>query len=111
MIPVLNRKTDTIPKGAVYVGRPSSFGNPFPIRGANTREVVIEKYRRWFEYKATRDLVFMAALRKLRTATALVCFCRPLACHGTVIAEWLEKDRDKAEDAANRRLDRKELEP
>ena len=91
MIPVLNKKVDKIPKGAVYIGRPSPFGNPFPIKGANTREVVIEKFRKYFLHRAGDDRVFMAALKNLkRDATALVCFCSPLPCHGGVIAEYLE---------------------
>lgn len=95
MIPVLNRRTDKIPKGAVSVSRPSIFGNPFPIRGNNTREVVIGKYRKWFEEKAKNDLVFMAALRKLKSATALVCWCAPERCHAEVIVEWLENHKEE----------------
>ena len=91
MIPVLNKKSDVIPKGAVYIGRPSPFGNPFPIKGVNTREVVIEKFRKYFLHRAGDDRVFMGALRMLRKeATALVCFCSPLKCHGDVIAEYLK---------------------
>lgn len=92
MIPVLNKKTDKLPKGAVYIGRPSTFGNPFPIRGTNTRDVVVDKFKWYFLRRAADDRVFMAALRNLkRDATALVCFCSPERCHGDVIAEYLEK--------------------
>jgi hypothetical protein len=91
MIPVLNKKTDVIPKGAVYIGRPSPFGNPFPIRGANTRDVVVDKFKWYFLRRAKEDLVFRGAIKMLKQeATALVCFCAPLKCHGDVIAEYLE---------------------
>lgn len=89
-LPVLNQRTDPIPKGALYVGRPSPLGNPFPIRGTSTRAVVIEKYRAYFLERVKRDLVFMAAVRNARTATALVCWCKPEPCHSDVIAEYLE---------------------
>jgi len=31
MSKVLNRRKDGIPKGTIYVGRPSKWGNPFKI--------------------------------------------------------------------------------
>jgi len=90
---VLNKRTDRIPTGAVYVGRPSIFGNPFPLTKRTTRAAVIVKHRAWFLERASRDLVFIAALRKLQEATALVCFCAPDPCHADVIAEWVETHR------------------
>lgn len=93
-IPVLNKRKDKIPKGAIYVGRPSIYGNPFPIRKGKTREEVIEKYREYFKKRSKDDLVFMAALKKLKDATALVCFCAPLPCHADILAEWVEENRE-----------------
>lgn len=92
MIPVLNKKADVIPKGAIYIGRPSPFGNPFPIRGANTRDVVIDKFKVYFLRRAKEDRVFMGALRLMKKeATALVCFCAPMPCHGDVISRYLDE--------------------
>jgi hypothetical protein len=82
---VLNKKTDVIPEGAVYIGRGSPWGNPFshnPRSKAETivatREEAIAAFEAWF--LAQPELV-AAAKEKLRGKT-LVCFCKPLACHG-----------------------------
>ena len=42
---VLNRKLSGVPEGAVYVGRPSKWGNPFVIGKHGTRDQVVAKYR------------------------------------------------------------------
>jgi hypothetical protein len=44
---VLNKYKDVISEGAVYIGRPSRWGNPFEITNHQNREMVIEKYREW----------------------------------------------------------------
>jgi len=88
---ILNKRRDPIPEGAVYVGRPSPFGNPFVIGKDGTREEVVGKYRRRFEELTQTDPEFVLELEKLRSATGLVCWCAPLGCHASVIAEYLEK--------------------
>lgn len=47
MMKVLNKRTDAIPVGAVYVGRPTKWGNPFVIGRDGDRDEVIERYRGW----------------------------------------------------------------
>ena len=45
---IWNKRTDrNIPKTAVYVGRPTPWGNPFVIGRHGDRKTVIAKYRRW----------------------------------------------------------------
>lgn len=91
MIPVLNKKTDKLPKGAVYIGRPSRFGNPFPVTKNQVRHIAVEKFQAYFLRRAKNDRVFMADLQWLKkNAIALVCFCAPLPCHGDVIAKYLD---------------------
>lgn len=70
---------------AVYIGRGSKWGNPFPITATQTREQVIEKYRRhlWEQIKA--GTITRADLIAL-DSKPLACFCAPLPCHGDVIA-------------------------
>lgn len=69
----------------VYIGRPSSWGNPLPLRHERERSAIIEKYRQWLwgEIKAGR--VTVADLLELDGKT-LGCWCKPKACHGDVIA-------------------------
>lgn len=77
---VLNRKVDRWPRGAVYVGRPSLWSNPFKIGPDGDRAEVIRKYE---EYLRSRpDL--MAQLPDLR-GKDLVCWCAPEPCHADVL--------------------------
>jgi hypothetical protein len=60
----------------------SIWGNPFRIGKDGTREEVIAKYR---DYVLSRpDLV--AQLPELK-GKVLGCWCKPLQCHGEVLAE------------------------
>jgi len=86
---ILNKRTDTIPDDAIFCGRGSVFGNPFKTGRDGTREQVIEKYREWF-YATLKDSFFAEQVGALR-GRVLVCFCRPLRCHVSVIAEYLER--------------------
>lgn len=80
---VLNKRTDVIPKEAIYVGRPSKFGNPFVIGRDGNRTQVIEKYRRWLADQP--DLV--ASIKRDLAGKQLACWCAPLACHADILAE------------------------
>ena len=79
---VLNKKTDEIPPDAVYVGRPSKWGNPYKIGKDGTREEVIAKYRRMI----TDPINDVYDLEELR-GRDLVCWCAPLPCHADVLLE------------------------
>ncbi len=85
---VLNKYIDEIPPDAVYIGRPSYWGNPFSIADDGSREEVIEKYR---EYLKTRPDITLKAKLELR-GKDLVCFCSPRACHGNVLDEIANSD-------------------
>ncbi len=67
----------------VYIGRPSKWGNPYPVNMGRT--ACIDLFR---EY-VTSDPHLMEALPELRGKT-LVCYCKPQACHGDVLAELTE---------------------
>lgn len=86
---VLNKRGNAIPAGAVYVGRPSKWGNPFKIgRDAKgkrwSREDVINLYREWLTTNEKDGL--MKDLHELR-GKDLVCWCAPLPCHADVLLE------------------------
>ena len=79
-------------KDGIYIGRPTIFGNPFVIGKDGTRAEVIEKYR---EYVLSRpDILKLIPTLKNRVLT---CFCKPLACHGNVLAELADKEENKNE--------------
>lgn len=80
---VYSMKETPRPKDAVYIGRPSPWGNPFTIGKDGTREEVISKYREWLSKQP--DLI--TKMKSQLKGKSLVCFCSPLACHGDVILE------------------------
>lgn len=73
----------------VYIGRGSIWGNPFVIGKDGSREEVIEKYSSFFNNKISNDVLFLNQTLNLKNKI-LGCFCKPLACHGDVIVEYLE---------------------
>lgn len=79
---VLNKHRDGMPHGAVYIGRPSKWGNPFQIGKHGDRAMVVTSYRAWLCDQP--DL--MASLPELR-GRDLVCWCAPMRCHGDVLLE------------------------
>ena len=79
----------------VYIGRPSKWGNPFPVPKGYDRvadpERILERYEA--HVRATPEL--MAALPEL-AGKVLGCWCAPQACHGDVLLRLVaqrEEDR------------------
>jgi len=62
----------------VYIGRPSKWGNPFPL--SLGRKECIAQYEKWIltQPKLLMDLHELKGKR-------LGCFCAPFACHGDVL--------------------------
>ena len=74
----------------IYIGRPTKWGNPWSHKlsrfpdtiKVKTRDESVENFRR---YLRERPELIEAVRRELR-GKFLVCFCRPHACHGDVLA-------------------------
>ena len=85
---VWNQRDPNIPKDAVYVGRPTVWGNPFThvqhlkkgIKVA-TREEAVHKYRE------TVVPIMLEDIKRELNGKDLVCWCAPLACHADVLLE------------------------
>ena len=85
----------------VYIGRPSIWGNPFIIGRDGSREEVIAKYEDW----VTSNEELINKLEFLR-GKALVCYCKPKACHGDVLARLADNPyTDEQREQALRILD------
>ncbi len=94
MAVVLNRRDlprGVIPPGAVYVGRPTKWGNPFlttdplmppALTKAEKHQMVVGEYRKWIQTQPH----LMASLREL-SCKDLACWCSPLPCHADVLLE------------------------
>lgn len=76
---VLNKYHVGFPKGSVYIGRGSKWGNPFIIGKDGSRDDVIEKYK---IYLLESNLI--GSIHELR-GKDLVCFCAPKPCHGDIL--------------------------
>lgn len=80
---VLNKYKHRVPDTAVYIGRPSKYGNPFVIGRDGTRSEVVDKYRAWL--LSQPDMV--EEVKRELKGKDLVCFCASSACHGDVLLE------------------------
>jgi len=69
----------------IYIGRPNKWGNPFSEYKYG-REECIQKYREWIQTQPN----LLADLHELK-GKRLGCWCKPLACHGDVLAELADK--------------------
>ena len=92
----------------IYIGRSTSnkfhYGNPFTHLKSDTlakvvvgsREESIDCYREWLSGQGWKDieqerrLWILDRLKYLKGKT-LGCFCKPLDCHGDILAELAEK--------------------
>lgn len=78
-MPAVFNKRYSYPEGAVYIGRPSKWGNPFIIGRDGSRDDVITTYRTWLASSGLNP-------REL-AGKDLLCWCSPLPCHGDVLLE------------------------
>lgn len=70
----------------VYIGRGSDWGNPYAIGIDGNRDEVIRKYQYDFERGYLKNS--KEQLLTLRGKT-LGCHCKPAACHGDILANYL----------------------
>jgi hypothetical protein len=86
---VLNKRIHGIPPGAVYIGRPSIWGNPFVIGKDGSRGDVIARYETWLLGNAP-------LVDQLHTLAGkdLVCWCAPASCHGDVLLRLANRPPD-----------------
>jgi hypothetical protein len=82
---VLNKRIDGEPEGSVYIGRGSPYGNPFVIGPHGDRDQVCDMFEAMILPKLD--------LEPLR-GKDLVCFCKPLRCHGDAIMAKLYGSAD-----------------
>lgn len=79
---VWNRRDPNCPKDAIYIGRPSKWGNPYVLGRDGGRELVIDRFRQYLKKNGLLDDV-----KRELEGKHLVCYCSPLPCHGDVLLE------------------------
>lgn len=108
MITVLNKKTDKS-DSSFYIGRGSPLGNPYDWTGSihpqvkykvDSREEAISKYKEYLKWQLQIanpeicDAINELIIKRFKKEDAdLMCFCKPLLCHGDVIKEIVEESR------------------
>ena len=84
----------------VYIGRPGRgeegfFGNSHPIGWCDicnqhhNRDESVVAFKKEFLYRIENDMGFRKRVIELKDKV-LGCFCKPLPCHGDIIANWLD---------------------
>jgi len=76
-------------KDIIRIDRTTIFGNPFVMQAESERAEVIHKYREYFYVRVGKDVDFLNKILKLKSKK-LGCWCKPKACHGDIIVEYLE---------------------
>lgn len=84
---VYNKRFGNVPVDAVYVGRPSVFGNPFVIGPDGDRDEVIQKFMIYLTEH--QDLQFRA--QEELYGKDLVCWCAPEPCHADVLVSFANR--------------------
>ncbi len=84
---VWNKSDSNCPKDAIYIGRPSKWGNPYKIGQYGNRQAVIEQYEKYL----LNTPYLVRALPELK-GKDLVCWCAPASCHGDVLIKWANKE-------------------
>jgi len=88
---VLNKRTDIIPPDAIYVGRPSKWGNDMTLRELKeifpsyTLEELHQEAVNWFRRYAAARLEREPDWLKPLKGKDLVCWCSPLPCHANIL--------------------------
>ncbi len=81
---VWNQYGMNVPSEAVYVGRPTKWGNPYVIGRHGNREQVLALYEKWL-YE--QPMYFILEIQAELAGKNLVCWCAPLACHGDLLLQ------------------------
>lgn len=92
---VYNKRHYDVPKDAVYIGRPTKWGNPFShLDGQSlaehkvaTREEAVVRYE---QYLLSHPELLKAAQQELK-GKHLVCWCAPKSCHGDILVKYANK--------------------
>ena len=85
---VWNKRQNNIPSDAVYVGRPTKWGNPFTHMGGTlakfvvaNRDEAVDQYEQWL----LQQPELVAQAKKELVGKDLICWCAPQRCHADVL--------------------------
>lgn len=101
---VFNRSTGTAPADAIYVGRPTKWGNPWThtlsrdesVTYVETRAEAVEAFYDWILSNRPECVQLRRDARRALRGKRLVCWCAPDLCHAEI---WV-MIADSKDDAA-----------
>ena len=79
---VWNKRDPRCPANAMYVGRPSQWGNPYVIGRDGNRDEVIQKYQ---ERLDAMDPAFLREWLSPLVGEDQSCWCSPAPCHADIL--------------------------
>lgn len=92
---VLNKRIHGVPKDAVYVGRPTKWGNPYSHKSGTlarykvaTRDEAVDAFERALLLKFELDPGAKKRLQDELRGKDLVCWCAPARCHADVLLKY-----------------------
>ena len=106
-ITVVNKYKHEATSDDVYIGRGSFFGNPYShlpsehkdIASCESREEALELFKAYFDditsscgckHKGFKNTIRKMVVKlKLGQEINLVCYCKPKACHGDIIRNYI----------------------
>jgi len=89
MTTVVNKyKVDMSDPDIIYIGRGSTFGNPFVMKDKSDTERtrVIDAYKKYLWAAICEGAITKEMLLEL-DSKRLACYCSPKACHGDVLVK------------------------
>lgn len=106
MITVVNSKNHIPTNHDIYIGRGSPLGNPFTHLPVNitkakyqvaTRSESISKYKSYIIEQLKNNLWAKGYFDKIVNMAKdgdvnLLCYCKPLDCHGDILKQLIEKE-------------------
>ena len=84
------RRGNSVPSDAVYIGRPTVWGNPF---SKGSKEKNIADFREYAVKRHASDPSWLAPLR----GKSVVCWCAPAGCHGDVIIQLANQEVEQTD--------------
>ena len=81
---VYNKKDPNVPADAVYVGRPSKWGNPYTVKKWG-RGRALDMFRA-YKLRGFQGLDYEEIRQELK-GKDLVCWCAPEPCHADLLLE------------------------
>lgn len=107
MVTVVNLRTHahTVYIGRAGHGQAGTFGNPFIVGRHGQRGECCALFATWFHSDAPAAVAMRAAALRIPEDAVLGCFCKPAACHGDTIAEYVNHVRARMESSQDARTD------